>query len=207
MEKLEKALWKFRFDENVTGYAIISKDCRIIKVAGLTPEVIARITALIKLLGKELETTILQMENTLVEISTINKDYFLVASFDRTTMMGMAIAKVAGVLRMLSQVNFTAIDNAQINIEIPEESGAIKEIPEDPTKIIPKPGAKYFDAKLTGTNINMEMRSRFGNTSIVIISYVDGKRNANEIAMLTGEPLEWILELIGWAISKEILAI
>ncbi len=207
MEKIERALWKFRFDENVTGYAIISKDCRIIKVAGLTPEVIARITALIRLLGKELETTILQLENALVEISSINKDYFIVASFDRTTMMGMAIAKVAGVLRNLSKVDFSVIDNAKVNIEIPKESEEVKPIPEDPTKLIPKPGANYFDAKLTGTDINMEMRSRFGNTSVVIISYVDGEKNANDIAMLTGEPIEWILELIGWAISKEILAL
>ena len=207
IEKIDKALWKFRFDENVTGYAVISKNCRIIKVAGLNSEIITRINALIKILGNELETSILQLENTLIEITKISNNYFLVASFDRTVMMGMALAKTAGVQRMLAKVNFDAIDEQEASIPIKETHEEIKQIPGEPTSIIPKPGRNYFDAKLTGTDINMEIRSKFGNTSIVVISYVDGSKNVEEISKLTGEPIEWVLEVIGWAISKEILSL
>jgi hypothetical protein len=170
---LERALSKLRFDDQVLGYALMTKVGRPFVSFAFPDELFPRVKDSIKLYKADLRLMTIDTEKGLVVLSPVDENWILTVLYVPELQLGLAIAKTKNVLRLLEGIELPPPpedfeDSSEMNIQVlesiavkaaaleespesspaPEESKPAPEVPSKPVKeLTPK------DIKISPTTI------------------------------------------------------
>ncbi len=101
---LERALSKLRFDDQVLGYSLMTKDGRPFVSFAFPDELFPRVKDSIKLYKKDLRLMTIDTEKGLVVLSPVDDNWILTVLYVPELQLGLAIAKTKNVLRLLEGI-------------------------------------------------------------------------------------------------------
>ncbi|MFW9907107.1 MAG: hypothetical protein ACFFEF_00920 [Candidatus Thorarchaeota archaeon] len=127
---LERALSKLRFDEQVLGYSLMTKQGRPFVSFAFPDELFPRVKDSISLYKTDLRLMTIDTEQGLVVLSPVDDNWILTVLYVPELQLGLAIAKTKNVLRLLEGVELPPPpdefeESAETNLQV-LESIAIK---------------------------------------------------------------------------------
>jgi len=101
---LERALSKLRFDDQVLGYSLMTKDGRPFVSFSFPDELFPRVKDSISLYKSDLRIMTIDTEKGLVVLSPVDANWILTVLYVPELQLGLAIAKTKNVLRLLEGI-------------------------------------------------------------------------------------------------------
>ncbi|MHA1587508.1 MAG: hypothetical protein ACTSV9_01910 [Candidatus Thorarchaeota archaeon] len=101
---LERALSKLRFDDQVLGYSLMTKDGRPFVSFSFPDELFPRVRDSISLYKSDLRLMTIDTEKGLVVLSPVDANWILTVLYVPELQLGLAIAKTKNVLRLLEGI-------------------------------------------------------------------------------------------------------
>ncbi|MCK4280011.1 MAG: hypothetical protein KAW94_05505 [Candidatus Thorarchaeota archaeon] len=101
---LERALSKLRFDDQVLGYSLMTKDGRPFVSFSFPDELFPRVRDSISLYKSDLRLMTIDTEKGLVVLSPVDVNWILTVLYVPELQLGLAIAKTKNVLRLLEGI-------------------------------------------------------------------------------------------------------
>lgn len=127
---LERALSKLRFDDQVLGYSLMTKQGRPFVSFAFPDDLFPRVKDSISLYKSDLRLMTIDTEKGLVVLSPVDENWILTVLYVPELQLGLAIAKTKNVLRLLEGIELPPPpeefeDSAETNLKV-LESIAIK---------------------------------------------------------------------------------
>ncbi len=140
---LERALSKLRFDEQVLGYTLMTKNGRPFVSFSFPDQLLPRVKDSIKLYKSDLRLMTIDTDKGLVVLSPVDENWILTVLYVPELQLGLAIAKTKNVLRLLEGIELPPPpeefeDSAESNLQV-LESIAIKAASTTPAETSPEP--------------------------------------------------------------------
>lgn len=101
---LERALSKLRFDDQVLGYSLMTKDGRPFVSFAFPDELFPRVKDSINLYKTDLRLMTIDTDRGLVVLSPVDENWILTVLYVPELQLGLAIAKTKNVLRLLEGI-------------------------------------------------------------------------------------------------------
>ncbi|MHA1772190.1 MAG: hypothetical protein ACTSYL_01175 [Candidatus Thorarchaeota archaeon] len=230
---LERALSKLRFDDQVIGYSLMTKQGRPFVSFSFPDDLFPRVKESIGLYKSDLRLMTIDTDMGLVVLAPVDENWILTVLYVPELQLGLAIAKTKNVLRMLEGVELPPPpeefeEASESNLEVLEEIGmqaASTEAtpmtetapPPEPARelspsdflvtlsTVPKKGEAFSTALSLDSDLYAEMKDAYRNFGFDVLMLVDGKMTASAIAESMFQPTERVIDLLKWAASKRIL--
>ncbi|MCF2136030.1 MAG: hypothetical protein K9W43_02220 [Candidatus Thorarchaeota archaeon] len=232
---LERALSKLRFDDQVIGYSLMTKQGRPFVSFSFPDDLFPRVKESIGLYKSDLRLMTIDTDMGLVVLAPVDENWILTVLYVPELQLGLAIAKTKNVLRMLEGVELPPPpeefeEASESNLEVLEEIGMqaasteatpvteTAPVPEpEPVReltpsdflvtlsTVPKKGEAFSTALSLDSDLYSEMKRAYRNFGFDVLMLVDGKLTVSAIAESMFQPTERVIDLLKWAASKRIL--
>ncbi len=224
-------LSKLRYDESVSGYALITNDGQPFLSFSLPDEALPPIQGALRIHESSLRLMNIMTDAGTVILARVDPEWILGVLFEPTESLGSALQKVKDVARLLEDIALPP-PPAPIEHPIPaiSEVGtgtsaainpAVEETPQQVVKVkseelispdtivrhgcVMLRGVAYSDALMIDSALNIEFKKQFANVGVDTLLMVDEKRTIVEIADVLSWRVEQVLEVAQWCLQKGIV--
>ena len=239
--QLERVLTKLKFDESVSGYALITADGHPFLSFSLPDEVIPQIKGTLRIYGADLKLVNIMTNKGIVILARVDPLWVLAVLFEPDFQLGGALSRTKAVVDLLVQVDLPPppkFDEDEAD-DIPEpismeavfeEASSVQSTEVTAAEVVPEPepqpeptiepeevnvrhGCVVHRAENYGitvtldSDLNTEIKSEFSNVGIDILLIADEKLTVYKIAEQLSRPVEKIIEIVSWCVSKQILSV
>ena len=232
--ELERVLTKLKFDEAVSGYALITNDGQPFLSFSLPDEVLPQIQGVLRIHADSLKMMNVMTGEGTVILSRIDGNWVLAVLFSPDLQLGLALQKAADVIKLMGDVNLPpppvsepepaqpiqvdATPEFETPVEVsetvvPEPVVEVKPVAEKPPKVEIRHGCVVFrgdyynDTMTLESGLNKQIKERFANLGIDILLMVDEKRTIFKIAESLGRRVEEALDVVRWCVPMNIVRV
>ncbi len=224
-------LSKLRYDESVTGYALITNDGQPFLSFSLPDEALPPIQGALRIHESSLRLMNIMTDAGTVILARVDPEWILGVLFEPTESLGSALQKVKDVARLLESVTLPpppALIEHPIPVISEVDSGtsaatsfAVEETPQQVVivkdeELIPSDtivrhgcvilrGVAYSDALRIDSALNIEFKKQFANVGVDVLLMADEKRTVVKIADTLSKRVEQVLEVAQWCLQKSIV--
>lgn len=226
--KLERVLTKLKFDDSVSGYALVTNDGHPFLSFSLPDEVLPQIRATLKIHVNDLKLMNILTSQGSVILARVDPKWVLVVLFTPELHLGGALSRTQDVVNLLVQVDlppppkFAPEPEIEMVIEEPEvieEPLIVDEIeevlPEAEEESLPSEvevfhgcvllrGKRYSEAMTLDSKLNLAMKRTYSNLGVDILLVIDEKMTVYKIAEHLAKPIEQVLEAVIWCVNEGI---
>lgn len=221
---LERALTKLRYDESVSGYALLTNDGQPFLAFSLPEDTLPTIRNTLEIHSSSLKLMNVITSQGTVVLARVDANWVLAVLFMADVSLGVALQRTKNVIDSLGnadlppppkKVEVETTTAPQIDEAVPVETQATPEV-EQPTgepitevKVthgcIVRKGSMYNEASRIGNPLYNEMTSKFQNIGIDVLLMVDDTRTVFRIAEILAKRVELIISVVEWCVSKRVL--
>lgn len=247
--ELERVLTKLKFDEAVSGYALITSDGHPFLSFSLPDDVLPQIKGTLRIHGTDLKLVNIMTNSGTVILARVDSRWVLAVLFEPDFQLGGALSRTKAVVDLLVQVKLPpppaslVLEEASLPKEeesmidtdstlaepspgivvedavAPEpmeqvsvETVTTKPQVEEPQKLLEVKhgcvmhrGEAYKDSVTLDSELNMSIKRMFANVGIDVLLVVDEKMTIYKLAELLARPVEKIIDIVKWCVSRNIL--
>ena len=229
--ELERVLTKLKFDESVTGYALITNDGQPFLSFSLPDEVVPQIKGTLRIHGADLKLVNIMTSQGSVVLARVDPQWVLAVLFTPELTLGTAISRSKSVVELLEQVK---LPPPPIPIEIEEDSisetsepailepsietldgnGVISVMEHTSTSIeltelthacVVLRGERYRDAMTLDSSLNLALKKTYANLGSDILLVIDEKMTIYKIAGSLTKPVERVVDVVKWCLAEKIV--
>lgn len=245
-------LTKLKFDESVSGYALITSDGQPFLSFSLPDKVLPLIKGTLRIHGSDMKLVNTMTSEGIVILARVDPRWVLAVLFEPDFQLGGALTRTKAVVDLLVQVDLPpppatiAVEEevlpsveeepiTEMESTIPDESQDIimeetappeliepmsmetmpTEIPDEPPLepvevrhgCVVYRDAKYKDSVTLDSELNVKLKKEFANIGIDILLVVDEKMTVYKLAEQLSRPVEKIIEIVEWCVSREVLRV
>jgi len=247
--ELERVLTKLKFDESVSGYALITSDGHPFLSFSLPDEILPQIKGTLRIHGSDLKLVNIMTNNGIVILARVDSSWVLAVLFEPDFQLGGALSRTKAVVDLLIQVKLppppASLAEEEVSLPAEEESmietdstlseTSVETVVEDaiapepaeqvsietvtakPQDVAPQKlvevkhrcvvhrGDAYKDSVTLDSELNMSIKRLFANVGIDVLLVVDEKMTVYKLAEHLARPVEKIIEIVKWCVSRNIL--
>ncbi len=222
--KLERVLTKLKFDDSVSGYALVTNVGHPFLSFSLPDNVLPQIKATLKIHVNDLKLmNILTSQGSLI-LARVDPEWVLVVLFTPELHLGGALSRTQAVVDLLVQVDLPpppviAEPEIEVVIEEPPIADEIEEVlPEEEEESLPIEvevfhgcvvlrGKRYSEAMTLDSKLNLAMKRAYSNLGVDILLVIDEKMTVYKIADHLAKPVEQVLEAVTWCVNEGITGV
>ncbi|MFW9975241.1 MAG: hypothetical protein ACFFDQ_08260 [Candidatus Thorarchaeota archaeon] len=247
--ELERVLTKLKFDESVSGYALITSDGHPFLSFSLPDDVLPQIKGTLRIHGNDLKLVNIMTNSGIVILARVNSSWVLAVLFEPDFQLGGALSRTKAVVDLLVQVNLplppasiaaeevilpteekSVVESELATSEIssdmitedvlthePEKQATMETVATVPLTETPKEmaevkhgcivhrGDNYKHSVTLDSELNASIKRLFANVGIDVLLIVDEKMTVYKLAELLARPVQKIVEIVKWCVSRNIL--
>ncbi|MFQ5831796.1 MAG: hypothetical protein ACE5H4_03750 [Candidatus Thorarchaeota archaeon] len=233
--ELERVLSKLKFDEAVSGYALITNDGQPFLSFSLPDDVLPMVQGALRIHGESFNLINVMTDRGIVILARVDSNWVLAVLFSPDLQLGVALQKTKEVVDLMGTVvlppppkpvsepvvtqsaGTTGMVSEDSVLEAPSvEPGVAVETPpvEAPPLVVEvrhgcvvHQGAMFNEAMTLDATLNNELKAKFSNLGIDVLLMVNEKRTAFKIFESLGRRIEQVFEVIKWCVQKQIISI
>lgn len=248
--ELERVLTKLKFDESVSGYALITSDGHPFLSFSLPNEVLPQIKGTLRIHGSDLKLVNTMTSQGIVILARVDPRWVLAVLFEPDFQLGGALSRTKAVVDLLMQVDLppppiglaeeeevispaeefaaevesdtsepaepvmediTPTDSKESPISEVVESKPSDEAPSEPVEVkhgcVVHRAENYNDSVTLDSELNKAIKREFANVGIDILLVVDEKMTVYKVAEHLARPVEKVIEIVAWCVSKQVLCV
>ncbi|MFW9799311.1 MAG: hypothetical protein ACFFD9_02665 [Candidatus Thorarchaeota archaeon] len=233
--ELERVLSKLKFDEAVSGYALITNDGQPFLSFSLPDEVLPMVQGALRIHGGSFNLINVMTDRGIVILARADKNWVLAVLFSPDLQLGVALQKTKEVVDLMKTV---VLPPPPLPIPEPivtqsvEAAGTVSKDsvleapPVEPRMTVETPpveapplvvevrhgcvvhrAAMFNEAMTLDAALNNELKIQFSNLGIDVLLMVDEKRTAFKISESLGRRTEQVFDVIKWCVRKQIVSI
>lgn len=225
---LDRVLTKLRYDESVSGYALITNDGYPFLSFGLPEDTLPQIQGTLRIHASSLRMMNVMTGEGVVILARIDPNWVLGVLFKSEETLGMALQKCRDVVRLLEDIvlppppeSTEPIIEVSPDVEVEESisdstpfqpavvTEVLEDIPLDEIVVehgcIVRKDSQFYDAITMGTSLNSELVDTLSHLAVDILFMVDEERTVFKIAENLGRQVERVIEVIKHCVSKHIV--
>ena len=225
--KLERVLTKLKFDDSVSGYALITNDGHPFLSFSLPDNVLPRIKGTLKIHADNLKLMNIMTTQGTVILARVDPEWVLAVLFSPDLQLGEALSRTQVVINLLTQVDLPPPPKfesepevesieAELIIDEPELVEEIEEVPDVEEEELPPAevevfhgcvvlrGKRYNEAMSLDSKLNLAMKRAFANLGVDILLVLDEKMTVYKIADHLAKPVEQVLEAVTWCVNERV---
>ena len=226
--KLERVLTKLKFDDSVSGYALVTNDGHPFLSFSLPDEVLPQIRGTLKIHVNDLKLMNILTDQGSVILARVDSEWVLVVLFTPELHLGGALSRTQAVVDLLVQVDlppppkFAPEPEIEVVIEEPDVveeplvADEIEEVlPEEEEESLQSEvevfhgcvvlrGKRYSEAMTLDSKLNLAMKRAYSNLGVDILLVIDEKMTVYKIADNLAKPVEQVLEAVTWCVNEGI---
>ncbi len=225
--KLERVLTKLKFDDSVSGYALVTNTGHPFLSFSLPDDVLPQIKATLKIHVNDLKLMNILTSKGSVILARVDPEWVLVVLFTPELHLGGALSRTQAVLDLLVQVDlppppkFDPEPDIEVVIEEPLLADEIEEVlPEEEEESLPSEeevevfhgcvvlrGERYNEAMTLDSKLNIAMKRAFSNLGVDILLVIDEKMTVYKIADHLAKPIAQVLEAVTWCVNEGVTGV
>lgn len=239
--ELDRVLTKLRYDDLVSGYALITNDGYPFLSFGLPEDTLPQIQGTLRIHSSSLRMMNVMTDSGVVILARIDSNWVLGVLFLPEETLGMALQKCRDVVRLLGDVTLPpppkpiepiievedirvskeAADSVSRTEATPFLSDAslegeaisvreelLEEIPLEDIVVVHgcvvNKGPRFEEAIKMGSSLNNEIIDSISHLAVDVLFMVDEERTVFKIAENLGRPVERVIEVVKFCVSKHI---
>jgi len=231
--ELERVLTKLKFDESVSGYALITNDGQPFLSFSLPDEILPQVQGALRIHGGQFNLINVMTDKGIAILARADPNWVLAVLFSPDFQLGVALQKTKEVVGLMESVVLppppvpvaeeTETPAREVFPEVvaaepspvvaPIGPSTIEEAPpaERPREVEVRHGCvvhrdSFFNSAIAiEGELSSELKSRFSNLGVDVLLMVDEKRTAFKIAETLGRGTDQVFEVIAWCVQKQIL--
>jgi predicted regulator of Ras-like GTPase activity (Roadblock/LC7/MglB family) len=227
--ELERVLTKLRYDESVSGYALITNDGVPFLSFSLPDETIPTIQESLRIHADELRFMNVMSAQGTVILARIDANWVLAVLFVPSENLGSALQKTKNVIELLTKVDLPpppakavsepisipdtiesrpVIDSASAPLlatEVSEPSEDLERELEVRHGCIILRGKSFHEAQKIDSELYISLTDLFANVGVDVLLMVDEKRTAFKIAENLDRRVEQIVEVLQWCVANHVI--
>ncbi len=225
LSEFDKALSKLRFDDQVQGYAMITKSGKIFVSFQFPDDIFPKVRDSILLYRDSLRLMTIDTDKGIVVMAPIGEHWVLATLFVPELQLGLAIAKTKNVLRILekselppppegfdAEAEEAAAVIAQSEPATTSALGDVEVVEAEKEKVIvpqsvPERGPKYREILDMDSEMVWKLKKEFSSMALDVLMLVDNKKTISTISELVFQPADRVIEILKWAEENEIVTI
>lgn len=227
--ELERVLTKLKFDEAVSGYALLTNDGKPFLSFSLPDEIVPRIKGTLEIHASTFKLANVMTNQGIVILSRIHPLWVLAVLFEPTMQLGIALQKTREVTVLLETVDLPPppapapepvpsvepvveriepeVTAEMVPIEVPiEEDILLEEIVVKHGCVVHK-GTQYSETTTIDSPLYKEITDKHGHLALDILLMVDDKKTVFKIAEALAREIEQVLEIVRWCVSKHLVTV
>lgn len=223
--KLERVLTKLKFDDSVSGYALVTNEGYPFLSFSLPDAVLPQITATLKIHVNDLKLMNILTSKGSVILARVDPEWVLVVLFTPELHLGGALSRTQAVIDLLAQVDlppppkFAPEPEIEEVIEEPPIADEIEEVlPEEEEESLLSEvevfhgcvvlrSERYNEAMTLDSKLNKAMKRAYSNLGVDILLVIDEKMTVYKIADHLAKPVEQVLEAVTWCVNEGITGV
>jgi len=225
--KLERVLTKLKFDDSVSGYALVTNAGHPFLSFSLPDDVLPQIKATLNIHANDLKLMNILTGQGSVILARVDPEWVLVVLFTPELHLGGALSRTQAVVDLLVQVDlpappkFAPEPDIEVVIEEPLIADEIEEVlPEEEEESLPSEeevevfhgcvvlrGERYGEAMTLDSKLNIAMKRAFSNLGVDILLVIDEKMTVYKIADHLAKPIEQVLEAVTWCVNEGVTGV
>ncbi|MHA1637079.1 MAG: hypothetical protein ACTSUB_03595 [Candidatus Thorarchaeota archaeon] len=222
--ELERALTKLRYDESVNGYALLTNTGYPFLSFSLPEETLPVIQGTLRIHAAALNLMNIMTNAGTVVLARVDSNWILAVLFISDETLGSALQKTQNVVRLLEDTILPSPpdDHESVDTSKELEDSPTIELPnsiEPEPEIIPLdqievrhgcivfPERQFSQTMIIDSEISIGLKEQFSHVGMDILMMVDSKKTAAKIAESLDRPLEKILGILKWCISRSIVRV
>ncbi len=223
--KLERVLTKLKFDDSVSGYALVTNEGYPFLSFSLPDAVLPQITATLKIHVNDLKLMNILTSKGSVILARVDPEWVLVVLFTPELHLGGALSRTQAVIDLLAQVDLPPPPKFAPEPEIEE---VIEELPiaDEIEEVLPEEeeesllsevevfhgcvvlrSERYNEAMTLDSKLNKAMKRAYSNLGVDILLVIDEKMTVYKIADHLAKPVEQVLEAVTWCVNEGITGV
>jgi predicted regulator of Ras-like GTPase activity (Roadblock/LC7/MglB family) len=222
---LERVLTKLRYDESVSGYALITNDGQPFLAFSLPDETVPIIMGTMEIHSSSLKLMNVMSGAGTVILARVDLNWVLAVLFSPDFSLGLALQRTQDVVSLLEEVDLppppsrTTPKTTELAEAVQASASVAKEhvpftaivdeqadIPIDEVSVshgcVVLRGAKYQEATSIDSELNRHLVNEFSNMGVDVLLVVDEERTVFKIAETLARRMERVLEVVKWCTSK-----
>jgi predicted regulator of Ras-like GTPase activity (Roadblock/LC7/MglB family) len=231
--ELERVLTKLKFDESVTGYALITNDGQPFLSFSLPDEVLPQVKGTLKIHASDLKLVNIMTSQGSVILSRVDPQWVLAVLFVPDLPLGSALSRAKSVVELLEEVTLPPPPvplETEDEISIEVTATEVSEPPSIPLEVVPPPShteepaaiskdieltpscivhrsERYTEAMILDSFLNNALKKTFANLGVDVLLIIDEKMTVSRIAGNLSKPIERVLEIIQWCLDQNVVNI
>ncbi len=222
---LERALTKLRYDESVSGYALLTNDGQPFLAFSLPEDTLPTIKDTLEIHSSSLKLMNVITSQGTVVLARVDENWVLAVLFMSDVSLGVALQRTKNVIESLGNAELppppkkvkveavvsTPEDN-EITVEEMQAAPEVEQPSEEPAVDIKvthgcvvRKASMYNEASRIGSPLYNEMTSKFHNVGIDVLLMVDDVRTVFRIAEILAKRVEIIISVVEWCVLKNVL--
>ncbi len=221
--KLERVLTKLKFDDSVSGYALVTNVGHPFLSFSLPDEVLPQIKGTLKIHVNDLKLMNILTDQGSVILARVDPEWVLVVLFTPELHLGGALSRTQAVVDLLVQVDLPPppkfAPEPEIEVVIEEPDVVEEVLPEEEEESLPSEeaeevevfhgcvvlrGKRYSEAMTLDSKLNLAMKRTYSNLGVDILLVIDEKMTVYKIAEHLAKPVEQVLEAVTWCVNESI---
>lgn len=229
--ELERVLTKLKFDESVTGYALITNDGQPFLSFSLPDDVVPQIKGTLKIHASGLKLVNIMTSQGSVILARVDPQWVLAVLFTPELTLGTALSRARSVVELLEQVTLppppVPVEVSEDMIPEPIEAEVPTEIESTPFEDITPTseqdmsistdvievshgcivlrGERYRDAMTLDSSLNAALKRVCSNLGVDVLLVIDEKMTVYKIAGHLAKPVERVLNIVKWCFAEKIV--
>jgi hypothetical protein len=229
--ELERVLTKLKFDESVTGYALITNDGQPFLSFSLPDEIMPQVKGTLKIHADDLKLVNVLTSRGSVVLSRVDPQWVLAVLFSPDLPLGSALSRAKSVVELLEQVS---LPPPPVPLEVEEEFKSDQMAEEEAEAISPSPDVesslpevdiaetkpkdielnqncivhrheRYKEVMTLDSELNTALKRMYANLGIDVLLVVDEKMTIHKIAVNLSKPVDRIMEIVKWCVAEGIV--
>jgi len=233
--ELERVLTKLKFDESVSGYALITNDGQPFLSFSLPDEILPQVQGALRIHGGQFNLINVMTDKGIAILARVDANWVLAVLFSPDFQLGVALQKTKEVVGLMESVVLppppvpvaeqAGTPSGAASIDVTSAKPSLDAAPLEPSMIADSPQVEppqevevrhgcvvlreslFNEAMALEGTLNNELKNRFSNLGVDVLLMVDEKRTAFKVAETLGRDTEQVFEVIAWCVQKQILKI
>ncbi|NHJ13264.1 MAG: hypothetical protein EAX95_06275 [Candidatus Thorarchaeota archaeon] len=231
--ELERVLTKLKFDEAVSGYALITNDGQPFLSFSLPDQVLPQIQGTLRIHSTAFKLVNVMTGAGIVVLARIDDNWVLAVLFSADLQLGEALQRTKSVVDLMDEVILppppkpVEVASAEMVVDSADTAaGEIQEATESaldegvstvsapidstqPVEIrhgcLVLRGKRYSEAMSLDTELNKQLKAKFSNLAVDVLLMADEKRSVYKIADILSKSVEQILQVVTWCFAEGIV--
>ena len=208
---------KLKFDQDVSGYALVTNDGQPFLSFGLPDEVLPQIKGTLAIHAGSLKLMNVMTGQGTVVLARADPNWVLAVLFVPELNLGFALQRTKDVVDLMGRVNLPPPPEPVVQeiapfapvSEVPVSEPA-EEFPERDDLVIRHGciilrGQRYGEALRTDSEIYLKLMDHFSHLGMDILMMVNDKQSSSQIAEDVGKNLDRVIEILQWCYNHHLV--